>query len=363
MTESFADYAIAHEAGHAVVGKFVKICAPRGISFDLRRDPDGKLSLGDFATAFPFPPDHQIVQLPDAVKNCVCDALAGGLAGAKFSGLPIPNEHDGTASDRQFLSKLTSKSLESFIDPALAVIRQEQNSFKEIVSRCVQRYEALKAENVTPGKQVLLNESELETIFNIHMTPAPSEPNSEFLDTMSAHEAGHAVAGSALGARVEAVYALRADAPNPVSGKFVIRYLTKFGALRVAGLGLKDKILLIAGGTAGEILLNGKSDGENAREDRRELNELGFPNYDYCVEQAVHQLRENHALLLALRNNIREKIPDLKHCKVTRKGTHIILASGSDIAKLYRTLGVSATAEMLELETAKLRNDVPSSTG
>jgi hypothetical protein len=68
-------------------------------------------------------------------------------------------------------------------------------------------------------------------------------------------------------------------------------------------------------------------------------------------------------LLLALRNNIREKMADLKHCKVTRKGTHIILASGSDIAKLYRTLGVSATSEMLELETAKLRNDVPSSTG
>jgi hypothetical protein len=94
MTESFAEYAIAHEAGHAVVGKFVKICAPHSISFDLRRDSDGKLFLGDFATAFPFPPDHQIVQLPDAVKNCFCYALAAGLAGARFSGMPIPNEHE-----------------------------------------------------------------------------------------------------------------------------------------------------------------------------------------------------------------------------------------------------------------------------
>jgi hypothetical protein len=92
------------------------------------------------------------------------------------------------------------------------------------------------------------------------------------------------------------------------------------------------------------------------------LKELGFSNYDYCVEQAVHQLRENHALLLALTDKIREKMADLKHCKVTRKGTHIILASGSDIAKLYRAVGVSGTSEMLELETAKLRNDVPSST-
>lgn len=226
----------------------------------------------------------------------------------------------------------------------------------------MQRYEALKTENVMPGEQVLLSALELETIFKIHMTPAPSEPNSEFLDTMSAHEAGHAVAGTALGARVEAVYALRADAPNPVSGKFVIRYLTRFGALGVAGLGLKSKILLMAGGTAGEILLNGKSDSENAREDRRELNELGFSNYDYCVQQAVHQLRENHALLLTLRDKIREKMADLKHCKVTRKGTHIILASGSDIARLYRAIGVSGTSEVLELETAKLRNNVPPST-
>jgi hypothetical protein len=218
------------------VGQFVKICAPRGISFDLRRDSDGQLFLGDFATAFPFPPDDQIAQLLDAVKNCVCYALAGGLAGAQFSGLPIPNEHDGTASDWQFLSKLTSNSLDSFIGPALAVIRQEQNSHKAIGSRCWERYEALKTENATPGKQMLLSALELEAIFEIQMTPEPSQFNSEFLDTMSAHEAGHAVAGSALGARVEAVYALRTDAPNPVSGKVVVRYLTKFGALGVVGL-------------------------------------------------------------------------------------------------------------------------------
>jgi hypothetical protein len=48
MTESFTEYAIAHEAGHAVVGKFVKICSPREISFALRRDSEGKLFLGDF---------------------------------------------------------------------------------------------------------------------------------------------------------------------------------------------------------------------------------------------------------------------------------------------------------------------------
>ncbi len=53
----------AHEAGHAVVGRFVKISAPVEISFYLRRGSDGRLYLGDFATSFPFPPDDQVPDL------------------------------------------------------------------------------------------------------------------------------------------------------------------------------------------------------------------------------------------------------------------------------------------------------------
>jgi hypothetical protein len=33
MIETFAEYAIAHEAGHAVVGQFVRVSSPARISF------------------------------------------------------------------------------------------------------------------------------------------------------------------------------------------------------------------------------------------------------------------------------------------------------------------------------------------
>jgi hypothetical protein len=113
MTDSFAEYAIAHEAGHAVVGQFVKIAAPHSISFYLNRGSDGGLYLGDFATAFPFPPDDQIAQLPESVKNCLCYTLAAGLAATRFSGLSLPNENNGLNSDMERLGKLTSTPLDS----------------------------------------------------------------------------------------------------------------------------------------------------------------------------------------------------------------------------------------------------------
>lgn len=164
MIESFAEYAIAHEAGHAVVGQFVKIAAPRSISFSLNRGPDGQLFLGDFATSFPFPPDDQIPQLPESVRNCLCYTLAAGLAATRFSGLSLPNENDGLNSDKERFGKLTSKSFESIVSIALAVIKQEQRAYKEVVSQCTRRYEQLKEENVAEGKQVLLDAAGLEAV-------------------------------------------------------------------------------------------------------------------------------------------------------------------------------------------------------
>jgi len=128
MTDSFATYAIAHEAGHAVVGQFVRVGAPKNITFHLCRASDGQLYLGDFATALLFPPDDQIACLPGAVKNCLCYTLAAGLAGTQFSELSLPNENDGLDSDRLRLAKLTSKSLDSFVPSALAVIKQEHRN-------------------------------------------------------------------------------------------------------------------------------------------------------------------------------------------------------------------------------------------
>jgi hypothetical protein len=353
MTETFADYAIAHEAGHAVVGKFVKI-TPHAISFDLFRDPGGELCLGNFATSSLFPPDDQIAGLPGDVKNCLCYMLAGGIAGAQYSGIPVPNEHDGLAGDRHQLSKLTSQPLESFIAPALAVIKLESAAFREIVSRCMEKYEQLKKENVKAGTQILLDIRELDSIFKRTLSPRSTEYTSKFQDIMSAHEAGHATMGASLGARVEAVYALPGD-KNPITGDVRIRYLTRFGARAKAVLALKGTILLTAAGAAGEVLLNGNWDKENVQQDRTDLEGIGVWNFDYCVEQAVHLLRENNGLLVAARDRIKASMSNFKQCQVTRNGTHIILAKGSEIEKLFRTVGFSVSSEALDLDTARLR--------
>jgi hypothetical protein len=352
MPESFADYAIAHEAGHAVVGRFVKISAPVKISFNLRRGSDGILYLEDFATSFAFPPDSQIPHLPEEVKNCICFTLAAGLAATQISGLAVPNEHTGLNSDRNMLSKLTSKPLESFVDSAAAVIRQEVRAYQDVVSQCMRKYEELKTANIDEGETTLLDKKELEAIFDRAML-APTENTSKFQETMSAHEAGHATIGITLGARIEAVYAIPGiKLPN---GNVSVHYLTKFGAYERAGLDLKGQVLIAAGGGAGELLLNGTSDRDCVKADRVDLEKAGVSNFEYCLQQAANLLRENEGLLRAVRDRIRTSMSNFKRCKVTKKGTHIILARGSEIEKLFRTLGYRVSSSALDLDTARLR--------
>jgi hypothetical protein len=358
MIDGFAVYAIAHEAGHAVVGQFVRIGAPVNISFYLRRGSDGRLYLGDFATALLFPSDVEIARLPEPVKNCLCYTLAAGLAATQFSGLSFPNDNTGLDSDRERLSKLTSRSLDSFVPSALAVIKKEERAYREVISQCTQKYEQLKSENVAEGKHILLDAKELKTIFNRNMSPlhAPlheAEDNAQLRDTMSAHEAGHATLGITLGARVEAVYAIPSNLPN---GKVRINYSTKFGSPQKAGLDLKDRILLTAGAAAGEFLLNGGWEPESVERDRADLEELGAWNFDYCVETAIRLLRENISLLTAVRDKIRTSMFNFKQCKVARKGTHIILAKGSEVERLYGTLGFRITSSILDLDIARDRH-------
>ncbi|MGA9911598.1 MAG: hypothetical protein WBR17_03550 [Paraburkholderia sp.] len=355
MIESFAEYAIAHEAGHAVVGQFVRIAAPHAISFRLVHGPDGNLCLGDFATSSLFPPDHQIAALPIEVKRCLCYFVAAGLAATQFSGVSIPDENQGLNSDRHRLSKLTSESLESFLPYARAVIEREARAYRAVVSECRRRYEQLKTTNVEPSEQYLLTAQELEAIFKRTMSPlsAPlpvTEDTIEFREMMSAHEAGHATVGVTLGARVEAVYAIyTAKLPN---GDARLAYLTKFGSFEKAGLDLKDKILLVAGGAAGEFLLNGRWDHDCVEHDRMVLEELGFSNFDYCATQAIEVLRQNNPLLIEIRDRIYRSMTNLKDCTVARK-SHISLAKGSEIEKLFRALGFRAISSSLDLETAR----------
>jgi hypothetical protein len=356
MIESFADYAIAHEAGHAVVGQFVKIGAPTAIAFYLRRDSDGRLCLGDFATSFRFPPDEQIPSLPEPVKNCLCYTLAAGLAATQFRGLSLPDEEKGLDSDRARIKKLTSNPLESFLPHARAVIGQEQRALGEVISQCRRKYESLQTTDVDEGKQTLLTTEELEEIFRRTMSPlrAPlpvTEATPEFQATMSAHEAGHATLGITLGARIEAVYAVISD--KLLNGNFRLCYLTKFGSPEKAGLDLKDRILLIAGGGAGEVLLNGRWDRDCVARDRADAENLGVSNFDYCMEQAVQLLRENEALLIAIRDKIQARMSNLKDCKLTKKGSHIILLKNSEIEKAFRALGYRVSSSILDLGIAR----------
>ena len=356
MIESFAEYAIAHEAGHAVVGQFVRIAVPHAISFLLVHGPDGNLCLGNFATSSLFPPDHQIAVLPIEVKRCLCYFVAAGLAATQFSDVSDADENQGLNSDRQRLRKLTSESLVSFLPYARAVIEREARAYKEVVSECRRKYEQLKISNVEPGEQVLLDAEELEAIFKRTMSPLnaplPITDNSpEFQAMMSSHEAGHATMGVTLGARIEAVYAVySAKLPN---GTARLAYLTKFGAFEKAGLDLKGRILLIAGGAAGEFLLRGSWDQDCVARDKSDLEQLGFMNFDYCAAQAVEILRQNNSLLVAVKDRIQSSMTNLRNCKVTRKGSHLILAKGSEIERLFRALGFAASSSFLDLDTAR----------
>jgi hypothetical protein len=177
------------------------------------------------------------------------------------------------------------------------------------------------------------------------------EDDESFRSMMSAHEAGHAAVGMILGARVEAVYA--AVVTRLPNGNFRLVYLTKFGSLAKRGLGLKEQILLTAGGAAGEILLNGKSDNENIVRDKADLKAVGFTNFDYCVDHAIQLLGPNLTLLSSLRDRIKASLSNLKKCKLTKRCTHIILAKGSEIEKLFAALGTRTNPSNFSVEAAR----------
>jgi hypothetical protein len=178
----------------------------------------------------------------------------------------------------------------------------------------------------------------------------PVEDSPEFKTTMSAHEAGHATMGITLGARVEAVYARILDrTPN---GNFRLCYLTRFGSFREAGLDLKDQILLIAGGAAGELVLNGAWDEKCVAIDQAEAKALGVSNFSHCISEGIKLLRENIVLLTAVRNHVKTSMLDLKDCNLAKGNTHIILAKGHEIERLYRAVGFPVTSAKLDLSAA-----------
>jgi hypothetical protein len=181
----------------------------------------------------------------------------------------------------------------------------------------------------------------------------------EFRDRMSAHEAGHATLGRCLGARIEAVYARIMS--RRANGDFRVAFLTRFEAAGWPELAFEDKILSVAGGAAGEmLLLEGWEDGQ-VSVDRRILKERGFDNFNYCAEHATRLLERNKPLLVATRDIIRARMSDLKHCELAKGGSHIILAKGSEIEGLFLEIGSQVNRIEFELEAARTGVDGTSS--
>jgi hypothetical protein len=48
---------------------------------------------------------------------------------------------------------------------------------------------------------------------------------------------------------------------------------------------------------------------------------------------------------------------NLRECKVTKGGTHIILAKGSEIDKLFRTLGFRVSSSTLDVDIARVKDN------
>ena len=86
--------------------------------------------------------------------------------------------------------------------------------------------------------------------------------------------------------------------------------------------------------------------------DREELRGLGASNFGYCVDIAADLLGQNRNLLAAIRDLVRTRMSNFRDCKVTRGGTHIILAKGSEIDNLYRGLGFRISIPLLDLSIA-----------
>jgi hypothetical protein len=192
------------------------------------------------------------------------------------------------------------------------------------------------------------------------MTPVREDPSlftssaygPEYNELLSLHEAGHATIGTMLGIRIEAVYTTFEYTPT---GMARIRQHCKIGPTSSKAMSVEDKVLLTAGGPAAELMMNGRWDADNGKVDRAQLQEIGIWNFEYCVDAAVERLQPNQNLLLAMRQQIKLSMENLKHCKLTRGGTHIILLGGGEIKRLGRVLGSPVESGSVRLEIAKRR--------
>jgi hypothetical protein len=172
----------------------------------------------------------------------------------------------------------------------------------------------------------------------------------EFDNRMSAHEAGHATLGRSLGLRIDGVYArVMSVSPN---GRPRVVYLTKPDAASWAESDPERKVLLLAGGAAGEVLLMGGWTDAQVTIDRHDLKELGVVNFEYCAEYAVRLLKENERLFVAVRDKILAGMSGLQHRNLTLDRPDVMLVTGSEIEGLFLEMGSQVNPVGFTLQAA-----------
>ncbi len=160
---TYIDEAIAHESGHIVVANECGITVHE-MYVMLTRGERG-YEVGDFATESEDPSNEQIAEMNEALKTGFALFVAGGVAGNKFDGLNQITE--GAASDREELERFTDRSLEEVSEDALLIVTEQRRRFRRIKSVARQRFQDLvKDSSLQTGRHTLLNEADLQGIFN-----------------------------------------------------------------------------------------------------------------------------------------------------------------------------------------------------
>jgi hypothetical protein len=174
LLEQYVEQAIAHEAGHVLVGRILGVPIS-GVDHIVIRGPNNEIVPGNFATNT-LAPDPAIVPFtpPSVLEAYMCMA-GGGLAGNIVS--KVAAEEYGLEKDRADLRVVSSKTLEEVADQAGQIIKQNMVLFDELKVAIRNSYINLVMDpGTTAGRYTLLTNDQLERICpqNKKLFPATS---------------------------------------------------------------------------------------------------------------------------------------------------------------------------------------------
>lgn len=167
-SDEWVNQAIAHEAGHIVIGLAVCFPVPE-MAVEIVREA-GRTRLGNFITKSVEPSDEQIAQTPKFVLENYSLFLAGGLAGNNVAGTGTTDE--SLQSDRFALKRITTESLEEVAKKAEEIIRQRLPTFHSLIEKITERFLRLMNDSRRgSGRHTLLSTAELDAIYNGQSLP------------------------------------------------------------------------------------------------------------------------------------------------------------------------------------------------